>query len=205
MNSIQSMNFSNLTYSVRKFFGVPDGAYFYGVDFDLSALSQDTSWDRCSHLLKRIDLSPEDGYQDFCENDKYFSTLQPARISKLTTAILNSVDFLEVRQARIENYNYLYSALQETNLLKDFLPNSSAGISYPYLVDKGSLLRSNLIDNKIFIPRFWPRADMFANSGSNEIRFAKEILHLPIDHRYIPSRIEYIVHCISNSKGLTLD
>ena len=170
-------------YSIRKFFGVPDGAYFYGVDFDLSTLSQDTSWDRCTHLLKRIDLSPEDGYQDFCENDQYFSTLQPARISKLTTTILNSVDFLAVKQTRMGNYKHLHTALQKTNLLNNFLPDSSAGISYPYLVDNGLLLRSNLIDKNIFIPRFWPRAEMFTNSDSNEKQFAEEILHLPIDQR----------------------
>lgn len=56
-------------YSPRKFFGVPDGGYLY-IDKYLDIESvQDHSYERISHLLKRIDLGAEQGYQDFKDND----------------------------------------------------------------------------------------------------------------------------------------
>ena len=56
-------------YSARKFFGVPDGAYLY-TDMTLQQeFEHDCSFDRTAHLLKRIDLGPEAGYQDFRMND----------------------------------------------------------------------------------------------------------------------------------------
>ena len=56
-------------YTCRKFFGVPDGAYLY-IDTKLEGdFEQDTSYDRMTHLLKRIDLSAEEGYADFRKAD----------------------------------------------------------------------------------------------------------------------------------------
>ena len=59
-------------YSPRKFCGVPDGGYLYTYDnLRLNTkLEQSVSYNRFSHLLKRIDLSDEKGYADFKRNDK---------------------------------------------------------------------------------------------------------------------------------------
>ena len=62
-------------YSCRKFFGVPDGGYLYTdakAEFDLE---QDVSYTRMDSLLKRIDLSPEEGYDDFRKCSEMFRTL----------------------------------------------------------------------------------------------------------------------------------
>ena len=55
--------------SLRKFFGVPDGAIL-SCDKKLDEKFQiDESYDRALHLLKRIDVNAHFGYQDFCENE----------------------------------------------------------------------------------------------------------------------------------------
>jgi hypothetical protein len=180
-------------YSTRKFFGVPDGAYFYGVDFDLSTLPLGKSWNRCTHLLKRIDLSPEEGYPDFKKNDEFISTLEPARMSRLTTAILHSVNYQAVRQSRLKNYAHLHSTLRESNLLSIYLPETSSGISYPYLINFGSKLRNYLIKANIFIPKFWPGEELFSHNIFGELSYSTDIVHIPIDHRCDSISLSYIV------------
>ena len=55
--------------SIRKFFGVPDGALLY-IDKRLNEdFEQDVSFNRCSHLLKRLDIDAQFGYKDFCKDD----------------------------------------------------------------------------------------------------------------------------------------
>lgn len=171
-------------YSARKFLGVPDGAYFYGVDYDLSQLSQDISWDRCSHLLKRIDLSPEEGYQDFMRNEKCISSVLPARMSKLTTVILSSIDYESVKQARMENYIYFHSVFKQSNMFANYLPEQTPSISYPYLIENGHELRKLLIKDRVYTPIFWPMNAKYLIKDSFEDFCSSNILHFPIDHRY---------------------
>ena len=52
-------------YTCRKFFGVPDGAYLYCDALLDDFYEQDQSFGRMDHLLKRIDLTAEEGYADF--------------------------------------------------------------------------------------------------------------------------------------------
>lgn len=71
-------------YSCRKYFGVPDGGYLYTdavVDF---AVEQDESYSRMDSLIKRIDLSPEAGYEDFHRVSALFHDMTIRRMSKLT-------------------------------------------------------------------------------------------------------------------------
>lgn len=169
-------------YSARKFFGVPDGAYFYGVDYDLSKLPQDSSWERCTHLLKRLDLSPEEGYMDFIINENRISSVLPARMSKLTSSLLNSVDYQLVKLTRTENYKFLHTCLRQMNKLASYLPDQIPSISYPYLIEEGQNLREYLIKKKVYTPTFWPGT--IASISCVEDEYSDRILHLPIDHRY---------------------
>jgi len=185
-------------YSTRKFFGVPDGAYFYGVDYDLSTLPLDKSWDRCTHLLKRIDLSPEEGYSEFKKNDEFISTLKPERMSNLTNLILSSIDFDSARDQRAENYSYLHSKLKDRNKLGSILPEKCSPISYPFRTDDAIELRKYLTQNRIYTPIYWIGTGVPENSNSTEHSLSRDTIHLPIDHRYDSTSINYIVSLIQN-------
>ncbi|MCK5116110.1 MAG: hypothetical protein KAR44_05890 [Candidatus Aegiribacteria sp.] len=187
-------------YSARKFFGVPDGAYFYGVDYDLSQLPQGTSWNRCSHLFKRIDISPEEGYQDFVQNEKYFSSLPYARISKFTSLLFATIDFTQVYKKRLANFNNLHKYLHSDNLFSRDFTCPISPISYPYQTDGAVDIRQYLIDNRVFVPVFWPESQEEQANDSNLNEFAHNILHLPIDQRYSGEDMSRIINLIRDVK-----
>lgn len=82
-------------YSPRKFFGVPDGGYLFAYNKSMLDLEfpQARSYDRFAHLLKRIDLSAEEGYAEFQVNDSKVSDEAIIQMSKLTRRILSSMDY----------------------------------------------------------------------------------------------------------------
>lgn len=55
--------------SARKFFGVSDGAYLFSDRNSDRNFERDTSYQRFSHLLKRVDVNAQFGYDDFCKNE----------------------------------------------------------------------------------------------------------------------------------------
>ena len=55
--------------SARKFFGVPDGAYLFCNKKIGEELQINKSYERFSHLLKRLDINAQFGYEDFCKNE----------------------------------------------------------------------------------------------------------------------------------------
>lgn len=94
-------------YSCRKFFGVPDGGYLYT---DVKAnfeIEQDESYTRMDSLIKRIDLSPEAGYQDFHKASAMFHDMPVRKMSEFTKRMMQSIDYEQAAKQRISNYNTL--------------------------------------------------------------------------------------------------
>ena len=95
--SFYSMPLSNVPtfYTARKFFGVPDGAYLYA-DIpvkDYNMLPEGKSFDRFNFLLKRVDLSAEEGYADFQLAESIINDLPIEKMSKLSDKLLSSIDY----------------------------------------------------------------------------------------------------------------
>lgn len=170
-------------YSPRKFFGVSDGGYLY-IDKTLDIeLEQDYSYERMSHLLKRIDVSAEFGFNDFGKNDDLLINQPIRKMSKLTDMILSSIDYNIVKTKRIENYLYLDSKLKDKNLIRLSLNNNDIPMFYPYLTNDKEL-RSKLISDKIFIATYWPNVINWVKEGDLEFRLTNNLLPLPVDQRY---------------------
>lgn len=109
----------NTLYSPRKFVGLPDGGFAYcnkGAE-NIVDLPQDISYDRCRHLLRRIDEGASAGYSDFVESSKSLVGVELRQMSKLTAAIMRSIDFDDVKSRRRANFDYLHSKLSASNLL----------------------------------------------------------------------------------------
>ncbi len=66
-----------------------------------------------SHLLKRIDLSAEQGYTDFSENDKSLENQPIKRMSNLTERILSGIDYQSIKKQRKENFLFLHETLKK--------------------------------------------------------------------------------------------
>ena len=173
-------------YSCRKFFGVPDGAYLYTDKMLDIELEQDKSYERMLSLTKRIDLSPEEGYQDFRDTSKALAGQPIKRMSKLTQRMMQSIDYDAAAKRRRANYQMLHEALGKENNIELPVDEDTVPMVYPYLVpEKG--LREKLIENKIFVARYWPNVLELATKDDIEYLLAYQMLPLPIDQRYIGS------------------
>ena len=170
-------------YTCRKFFGVPDGAYLYTDKLLDMELEQDQSYERMLSLTKRIDLSPEAGYQDFHNTSKSLAGQTIKRMSKLTQRMMQGIDYEAVAQRRRANYQLLHEALGKENNLELPLEDDAVPMIYPYLVPiKG--LREKLIENKIFVARYWPNVLECTTPNDIDYLLAFQMQSLPVDQRY---------------------
>lgn len=166
--------------SIRKFFGVPDGALLSSDKILDDELGQDTSYQRCAHLLKRLDVNAPFGYDDFKDNDKNLSTQSIKTMPNLTRILFNSINLHQARTKRLENFAYLQEHLNPTNKLNIALDDEDVPMVYPYLIDNGAKVKVNLIKNNIFVATYWNAQ----NLNNFEANFQNNIIPLPIDQRY---------------------
>lgn len=182
-------------YSPRKFFGVAEGAYLY-TDSQLDMeFERDHSYDRMSHLLKRIDIGTEFGYQDFKNNDNTLIGNPIKQMSNLTEAILSSIDYNYAKQKRRENYLALAEVLDATNKLHFELQENTVPMVYPYL-SENSNLKQQLIGHKVFVATYWPNVLEWCKKGDLEYELAKNVVFLPIDQRYGIDEMNKIIELI---------
>ncbi len=184
-------------YTCRKFFGVPDGAYLYTNVTLNDDFEQDMSYDRMTHLLKRIDMSAEDGYADFRKADDGLDHQPIRKMSKLTQRIMQSIDYESAARKRRENYLMLHEALGDENNLTLPLDDDTVPMVYPFLVPiKG--LREKLIDNKVFVACYWPNVQEWTTKDDYEYILASQMQPLPIDQRYDEREMDSIINKLSN-------
>ena len=185
-------------YSVRKFFGVSDGAYLYTETRLEQDLEQGVSFNRMAHLLKRIDLSAESGFLDFRFNDDSLCGQGIKTMSRLTEAVLCGIDYESAKRKRRENYAFLDKALSDSNRIHLELNDEAVPMVYPYLTDDASL-RSRLIENKVFVATYWPNVNEWTNSELFEHGLSAKLIPIPCDQRYGKENMERIM-CIIGSE-----
>ena len=186
-------------YSARKFFGVADGAYLYTECRLDEEFGQDQSYDRMTHLLKRADVGAEFGYQDFRTNDDSLINNPIRRMSNLTEKILCSIDYEYCREKRIENYRHLDGQLKSRNKIHFELADDAVPMVYPYLTDDANL-RNRLIENKIFVAKYWPNVLEWCGENDIEYKLTKYMLPLPCDQRYGEEEMNGIIELIYASQ-----
>ena len=180
-------------YSCRKFFGVPDGGYLYTdaqADF---AIAQDESYTRMSSLVKRIDISPEAGFQDFHDISSIFHEMPIRKMSNFTKRMMGGIDYEHAARRRIDNYNTLQQQLGGRKLYFGEVP-----MVFPYTSEAGQEIRRNFIANKVFVAKYWPNVDEWAGEHALETWMANHILPLPIDQRYDVNDMDRIIYLIKN-------
>lgn len=143
-----------------------------------------------SHLLKRIDISAEFGYDDFKKNDDSLINQPIKLMSNLTSKILMSIDYDAIKLKRIENYLYLESKLKDKNRIQFPLNDNAVPMVYPYLTNDVEL-KARLIKNKIFVATYWSNVMIWAKEESLEYKLTNNLLPLPIDQRYEMSGVNF--------------
>lgn len=182
-------------YTCRKFFGVPDGAYLYTDKLLEDDFVQDESYDRMAHLLKRIDLSAEQGFEDFRKVDDGLDNQPIREMSKLTQRIMQSIDYETAAKKRRENFQILQEQLGEKNNLELKLDDDAVPMVYPLFTSIIGL-REKLIDNKVFVARYWPNVIDWTQSSDIENLLAYQMQPLPIDQRYGKKEINKVINIV---------
>ena len=186
-------------YTCRKFFGVPDGAYLYCDKKLDEEIEQDYSYDRVAHLVKRIDLSAEEGFKDFRRVDDGLDNQPIRKMSKLTQRMMMGIDYETAALRRRANYQLLHEALGKENNLELHLEEDAVPMVYPYLVPIEGL-REKLIENKIFVARYWPNVLEWAKQEDIDYLLAFQMQPLPIDQRNGVEDMKRIINIVTNGK-----
>lgn len=184
-------------YSCRKFFGVPDGAYLYLDNVDVSAFTTDCSESRMSHLVKRIEHGASGGYNDFKNNDSSLIGQPIMQMSNLTKALLGNIDYEHVKKVRRENFMILNSKLKMYNQFEFDLETvkDTAPMVYPFWT-QSSNLKEKLINNNIFVATYWPNVLEWCDTNQLECIMTNEVVYLPIDQRYNSNEMHFILSII---------
>ena len=168
-------------YSLRKFFGVPDGGLAWcdkklNEDFEVA-----TSYQSCIHLLKIYDKGYDSGCINFLKNEISLDSAKIKKMSNLTMTLLKNINYDKIKKIRLDNFNILHKKLANSNELKINLSNNDVPMVYPYLV-KNDNIRKKLEENKIHLISCWPDIEKFASA--DVLYLKKYLLPLPLDQRY---------------------
>lgn len=171
-------------YTPRKFCGVPDGGILTGPDCVFSPLTRATSWFRATHLLQRTDKDAEAGYAAFQGAEASLLEQPPLAMSALTERLLRSYDHDAASRQRTSNFRILDERLGASNrLVLPSMTSYSAPMVYPYLTKRKGL-REKLLDERVFVARYWPNIARWCEAESNEHTLMTDLLPLPLDQRY---------------------
>lgn len=181
-------------YSTRKYLGVADGGFAVGVPaIDIINYEEDNSSEHDSHLYIRREKGAEAGFRDYQANECMLDNQPIQRMSPQTKTILSQIDYNSVIEKRRQNYEYLNKALGEKNQLQlPSMDSFTCPMVYPFMSDDDSL-RGRLIQNKVFVARYWPNVLDWCNKDEVEYKLATHIIPLPIDHRYGKMEMDEII------------
>lgn len=185
-------------YSARKYVGVADGGFAVGVcDSFTDGLEVEDSLSHCNHLVIRKEQGAEAGFESYRSNEMCLDN-QPIRImSPFTSDILTHIDYPRIISKRRDNFKYVHEFLACRNqLVLDDVDSFVCPMIYPYIGKADVDYRSRLIQNKVYVARYWPNVLKCAESDSLEYCLAEKLVAIPIDHRYNKEDIDRIVNLI---------
>ena len=183
-------------YSPRKFFGVPDGGILISDLETNTELNKCYSYDKCEHLLKRIECPPNEAYNSYCGNEIAIGESSIQIMSGITEKILKSIDYDQVIKKRKENYAYLDKKLSGYTEKKILIGNDSVPLAYPFF-NGDYELRKKLIKKGVYVAKYWNKDDnVKCLSLSKSIKMADMLIPLPIDQRYSKEEMDYIADVV---------
>ena len=190
-------------YSLRKFFGLCDGAYVsmgsLTPAIDPKHLEQDLSGGRMGHILGRFEADASTHYQTMLDNAHALDHELVKQMSPLTENLLHGIDYERARAAREENYRALDALLGADNPLPIHMP--AGPFVYPFYHRDGMRLRRQMAKQKIYVPTYWNNVLKQMPEDSLEYDYAANILPLPCDQRYAPADMETVARVLRESAG----
>jgi len=190
-----------IIFSPRKFIGVPDGGILLArknanlPDADFSA--PPAQW-----LLRATKASMLRSEFDRCGGERSWfkmfqaaeasGPMEPCRMSDLSAAILQVVDWTIIKKRRRRNYEYLLSELEELAIFPD-LPRDVVPLGFPIRIRNRDHVRRLLFNERIYPAVHWDIVDLVPAEFASSHRLASEIMTLPSDQRYERHDMEQMV------------
>lgn len=171
--------------SCRKFFGVSDGGIAYGCEW--ADYEADDSSSRQEHLHIRLSQPASAGYAKYREAEASLDDAPIKTMSVMTREALEKIDARLVAEARRANFACLHANLNSRfgfAMTEDDVP-----LVYPLVTDD-PFLRTHLIENKIFVAKYWSGLNVSSN------KYVESVIPLPLDQRYSLADMQYIVEVI---------
>ena len=190
-------------YSPRKYMGMPDGGIAVtNIPDTTSSLPIDTSYNRCSHLLKRMEISPSEGYDDFKINDGKIDKTHLSRMSPISKHIFDTADLDFIKLRHRENFAYLHKFLASTNRFEiPTMDSFACPLIYPYWTGKGNELKKALIKQSIFVATYWPNVFEWTKQNDLEYEIANNVVSISIDQRYGIDEMKTIIDFIRQTQS----
>ena len=181
-------------YSPRKFFGVPDGCYVIGKGAGRFAeeYDQDYSSETSSFLLKRIEFGSSAIYNERMKNEERINNADIHKMSILTEALLNNIDYSNIKKKRQKNFHFAHSLYKNHNLFdpERFMDTECIPMIYPLIVEDPDLVEK-LQEKQIYTGRWWKNVLKEVLENSFEARLCKFLIPIPIDQRYGKEELTY--------------
>lgn len=176
-------------YSCRKVFGVPDGGYIIHKEIERLDFPRGLSYDRCTFLLKGIELGNDASYKDYLVNEERLCN-EHTMMSSLTKILLQTQDYPRAIKKRCDNYDELDRRLGKKNGVR-FTREDKVPYIYPFYFEQEGL-RDHLKKRHIYVPKWWNHVLQVLPPETLECRLAKYLLPLPIDQRYGIENMQYL-------------
>lgn len=186
-------------YSTRKFVGVADGGFAVGtLSKEALIYDLDDSATHNSHLLIRKMKGAEAGFKDYQKNELKLDNQPIRRMSTQTQSILSQINYRKIIERRRRNYQYLYNALGNKNLIQPpSIDDFVCPMVYPFMTNALDI-RNRLIKNKVFVAKYWANVLDWCNETDLEYKFSTFLLPLPIDQRYDEKDMKKIFEILRN-------
>lgn len=172
-------------YSPRKFLPVAEGGLLLtALDITPHYHHRETNemFEQYQHSLIRCLTQASTAYQQFKNNENKFNDCLPKKISAITENILESLDYAEIKQKRLNNFKFLHDQLGHYNQLKINLGEIESPLTYPLMMNHNAM--EFLINEKIYTPTYWLDALNRVEMHSFESRLILNTTHLICDQRY---------------------
>ncbi|MBK6551075.1 MAG: hypothetical protein IPG11_11810 [Flavobacteriales bacterium] len=119
-------------------------------------------------------------------------------MSVVSEGLLRGIDLDRVAEIRRRNYIFFHDQLGSMNNLPLHSLRENVPFCYPYLPDR-SVDRKELADKGFFVPTLWPDAAQRGIEGFEwDKRLSRDILPLPIDHRYATDDLQRLADHLRN-------
>ena len=181
-------------YSCRKFFVVPDGAFLVADKLEKLEIPTGKSNDTAGFLFKAIEDGSNAAYELSKDNEEHINSEGLCLMSKLTETLMSGINLESVNDRRVTNFNRLHEHLGKYNELNPSLENG-APMVYPLLVEKEGV-REALVENKIFVPRWWRWIVESNETNDFEKHLSKHLVPIPVTQNYSEEDMDYIAEVV---------